>query len=1162
MDKNVLKKFAIESRQELMEKVANKINRYFVDEEFNVNQNGEVYILVNDKHTLRLTKSEYENRQLLVKRIKEITLEQVIEEAAYTWFNRIIAIRYMEIHDYLPLTKDNQSLGVRVLSSKDNTPDPEIMKISNLINPDLDIEFNKEYYGTIQDNNKRFEYILLLVCKKLGKVVPQIFDGVTDYIDILVPDNLLNDSGYVTKVLRDVSVENFEHVEIIGWLYQYYNTNEKNRVMTEKKNYNKFDIPYVTQLFTPDWIVKYMVENSLGKYWIEHGGDKELIKKWKYYIENKEESIQENIEPTTIKCIDPCSGSGHILVYMFEVLYQIYESYGYEKNNIPESILKNNLYGLDIDDRASQLTILSIILKAREYDKNIFNKKVIETLNIHSIKETNIINNQSIEIIDDNNVLQIARKLVNHFYDAKEYGSLLNVSSEEVNQYKILKEYLNNNDTIYNLDIKNKAIPVIKVAEVLANKYDIVITNPPYMAPTEKQKTYIEKKYSESKADLCAVFISRCKDLTKEDGYQAMITMHSWMFLSSFDKLREKIINTNTITSMLHLGSNAFSNKDVGTIVQTTAFVLKNIKIKNYKSVFVRLVDYQTPEMKEKEFFNINNKYITTDIYANIPGRPLAYWINEQISFIFANSPSLNDISITRHGMTTGNNSRFLRLWYEVPLNKIGFNMSSTEEAEKSKKKWFPYNKGGTYCKWYGNFDYVMNYENDGEEVKEYTSHLPQGTWVRVMSREYYFKPSITWSICGGVFAVRYRPQGSIFDVGGSSLFPYDENNYYYIIALLNSKVILELLKVLNPTINTQTGDIKNIPYVESNKKEYIEEKVKECIEIAKEVWDENEMSWDFDKHALISKNNVYIKDAFKEIESRCLDRYNTMKKNEEDLNRIFIDMYGLNNMIKPYVEEKDITAKKADVKKYITSFISYAVGCMFGRYSLDEEGLIYAGGEFNKNKYKTFDVDVDNIIPLTEDNYFGDDIVSRFKKFIEVVYGKETLYENLDFIAETLGKKNGENSEETIRRYFINDFYNDHVKMYQKRPIYWLFDSGKKNGFKCLIYMHRYNEGLVSKIRLDYLHRMQNTYEKELKEIVARLNNDVDLATKRDLSKRQADISAKLQETNEYDEKIAHIADQKIKIDLDDGVVVNYAKFSVKNPKTGKDESILAKIK
>ena len=875
---------------------------------------------------------------------------------------------------------------------------------------------------------------------------------------------------------------------------------------------------------------------------------------------------------------------------MFEVLYQIYESYGYEKNNIPEYILKNNLYGLDIDDRAGQLTILSIILKAREYDKNIFNKMVIETLNIHSVKETNIINNQSIEMINDDNISKIARQLVNQFYDAKEYGSLLNVSSEDVNQYKILKEYLNNNDSIYNLDIKNKAIPVINVAEVLANKYDIVITNPPYMAPTEKQKAYIEKRYSEGKADLCAVFISRCKELTRENGYQAMITMHSWMFLSSFEKLREKIINSNTITSMLHLGSNAFSSKDVGTIVQTTAFVLKNIKIKNYKSVFVRLVDYQTPEMKEKEFFNINNKYITTDIYANIPGRPLAYWINEQISYIFANSPSLNDISITRHGMTTGNNSRFLRFWYEVPLTKIGFNMSSTEEAEKSKKKWFPYNKGGTYCKWYGNFDYVMNYENDGEEVKEYTSHLPQGTWVRVMSREYYFKSSITWSICGGVFAVRYRPQGSIFDVGGSSLFPYDENNYYYIIALLNSKVILELLKVLNPTINTQTGDIKNIPYVESDKKEYIEEKVKECIEIAKEVWNENELSWDFNKHSLISKNNVYIKDAFKEIELKCLDRYNTMKKNEEDLNRIFIDMYGLNDMIKPYVEEKDITAKKADKLREIKSLISYAVGCMFGRYSLDKEGLIYAGGNFDEiyKKYKESDggwagaslsnykvlndngkeislsleVDNDNIIPITDEAYLSDDIVERFKKFISVAYGENTLYENLEFIAETLGKRNGETSEDTIRRYFISDFYNDHIKIYQKRPIYWLFDSGKKNGFKCLIYMHRYNEGLVSKIRLDYLHKIQNIYEKELKEISAKFDGDIDLTKKRELAKKQADISAKLQETKEYDEKIAHIADQRIKIDLDDGVVVNYAKFSVKNPKTGKDESILAKIK
>ena len=414
MDKNVLKKFAIESRQELMEKVANKINRYFVDEEFNVNQNGEVYVLVNDKHTLRLTKSEYENRQLLVKRIKEITLEQVIEEAAYTWFNRIIAIRYMEIHDYLPLTKENQSLGVRVLSSKDNTPDPEIMKISNLINPDLDIEFNKEYYGTIQDNNKRFEYILLLICKKLGRVIPQVFDGITDYIDILIPDNLLNDSGYVTKLLADISEENFDSVEIIGWLYQYYNQTEKDRVMASDKAYSKNEIPFATQLFTPDWIVKYMIENSLGKMWIEQSDNKTLLKNWNYYIniDKNEKKINNKKDITSIKFIDPCCGSGHILVYAFEVFFEIYTSLGFNKKDISELILKNNLFGLDIDDRAGQLSILSIILKAREYDKYIFNKSIIKEINVLSISDADVINVSSIDFLKNDENKDTIQKLL------------------------------------------------------------------------------------------------------------------------------------------------------------------------------------------------------------------------------------------------------------------------------------------------------------------------------------------------------------------------------------------------------------------------------------------------------------------------------------------------------------------------------------------------------------------------------------------------------------------------------------------------------------------------------------------------------------------------------------------------------------------------------
>lgn len=1172
MDKNVLKKFAIESRQELMEKVANKINRYFIDEEFNVNQNGEVYVLVNDKHTLRLTKSEYENRQLLVKRIKEITLEQVIEEAAYTWFNRIIAIRYMEIHDYLPLTKDNQSLGVRVLSSKDNTPDPEIMKISNLINPDLDIEFNKEYYGTIQDNNKRFEYILLLVCKKLGKVIPQVFDGITDYIDILIPDNLLNDSGYINKLLDDVSEDNFEQVEIIGWLYQYYNQTEKDRVINAKKTYKKNEIAYATQLFTSDWIVKYMVENSLGKYWIEHGGDKKLIENWEYYIESETTKSKEKIKPEDIKCIDPCSGSGHILVYIFELLYQIYSSYGYQKKDIAELILTNNLYGLDIDDRAGQLSILSILLKAREYDKDIFNKNIDKKINIMSIQESDNISTSLFNISKENS--EMLSNLVNKFNNAKEYGSLLNIKLE--NYDELIKE-LDNDETIFSIELRNKIKPLVKEANILSNKYDIVVTNPPYLSNGVMPKTlkdFLQKEYKNYNSDIYAAFIKKMFDYTKEDGMIGTISPFSWMFIKTFEELRKYIIENKDIESLIQLEYNSFE----GACVPVATFVFRNKK-DNCMGTYIKLSDFPGAEIqgiKTLEAIHGKTNYlykIRMEDIKKIPGYPIIFWFSKKIFELF-DLKKLKDYGILDSGnSTSGCNDYMFKKWYEIDNQKIN-------------KEWLYLNKGGSYRKWYGNLEYVTR--------KEFRS-----------KKDTELKKAITWSdISSSYFSARVHLEGMTANNVGKRVY-VDEKYYNYILGFMNTKFSQYLLKSILPTLHFDIGYVGLLPIIIDDK--YINEIssiVQNSINLSKEDWDRNETSWNFKKLDIIDKNAHKIEDKIKEIENKSHERHELLMNNEIKLNEIFSnEIYHINDDFSYKIIDEDITLREFNTENEIKALISYAVGCMFGRYSLNKDGLVYAGGRFESvfEKYKgqnlvdengqplpgnnggwagvsladykyifdgekeidlSYCPDIDNIIPLTEDNYFGDDIISRFKKFIEVVYGKENLYENLDYIAETLGKKNGENSEETIRRYFINDFYNDHVKMYQKRPIYWLFDSGKKNGFKCLIYMHRYNEGLVSKIRLDYLHRMQNTYEKELKEITDRLNNDVDLATKRELTKRQADISAKLQETNEYDEKIAHIADQKIKIDLDDGVVVNYAKFSVKNPKTGKDESILAKIK
>ncbi len=1176
MDKNILKKFAIESRQDLMDKIRNKIKTFYIDEDFHNEQKGEVYVLSNERHSLSLTNEEFKKRKLLIKRIKELSLEQVIEEAAYTWFNRIIAIRYMEINDILPLTKDNQSLGIRVLSSKDNTPDPEILKFTNLVNPELDIDFKKEKYVELKDDSEKFKYVLLLVCRKLGRVIPQVFDGVTDYIDILIPDNLLNDTGFITKVINEVPEANYSKVEIIGWLYQYYNQVEKDRVISAKKAYKKNEIAYATQLFTPDWIVKYMVENSLGKYWIEHSDNDTLIDNWKYFIKDNIIKNKEKLNPTEITFIDPCCGSGHILVYAFEVLYQIYLSAGYNKNDIPELILKNNLYGLDIDDRAGQLSILSVLLKSREYDKNIFNKDIVKNLNIMSIQESNTINESSLDYINSEREKDNAKYLIDNFKNAKEIGSLLILKNKD---YSNLIKELESNDTIFTLKLKEKLNPIIKVSNILTKKYDVVVTNPPYMnnsVMSNNLKNYLLKNYKDSKVDLCTAFMEYKG--RKIDGYQAMINQHSWMFLSSFENLRKKFIETEKIDSMVHLGTRAFEEIG-GEVVQTTAFVIKKDSDRDRNSLFVRLVDFDNASLKEQKYLELldsnNQKYLfkkNAKEFNKIPGSPIAYWVSENYLKIF-DTKKIYDFSHSPSQNITGNNEKFVRKFWEI----------NSEYVDK-KNKWIFYAKGGCYRKWWGNLENIVNWSQEARKIYKYGDgrHASQ-----IINEEYWYKKGITWGlITSNSPSFRVMPLNATFDKGGSTIIVSDEL-YNYILGLLNSKLFASIAKIYNPTLNFQVNDIRMTPLKISDKEKVVET-VKNCIQLSKKDWDSFETSWDFKDHPLIEfrssmvglgdgnvmpsvhydvANNSYnekvfvasefpfnstIEGTYKRWEEYCDNQFNKLKQNEEELNKIFIDIYGLQDELTPEVKDKDITIRKADKVREVRSLISYAVGCMFGRYSLDEDGLIYAGGNFDINKYKTFKADIDNIIPITDEAYFSDDIVERFKTFIKTVYGDNTFNENMDFIAETLGKKGTETSEETIRRYFVNDFFNDHCKIYQKRPIYWLLDSGKKNGFKALVYMHRYNENLIPKARLDYLHRVQTTYEKLLSDVNYKLTTDLSMTDKKEAKNRQADLNAKLNEIKEYDEKIAHIANQRISIDLDDGVKVNYEKF----------KDILAKIK
>lgn len=1138
MDKIILKKFAIESRKDLMEKISNKIKTFYVDEEFKSEQKGELYILSNEKHSLSLTNEEYKKRELLIKRIKELSLEQVIEETAYTWFNRIIAIRYMEIHDYLPLTKDNQSLGIRVLSSKDNTPDPEIMKFTNLVNPDLDIEFKKEKYIELKDDNEKFKYVLLLVCKKLGRVIPQVFDGVTDYIDLLIPDNLLNDTGFITKVINEVPEENYNQVEIIGWLYQYYISEKKEEVFENlKKNIkvSKNDIPAATQLFTPDWIVKYLVDNSLGKYL----KNKNYLK---YYVESKEKITEKKVQDITF--IDPCCGSGHILLYAFKVYYDMYMENGYTKETAIENILSKNLYGIDIDDRAVQLTILTLCLKAREYDKTLFNKDVIKKLHIMNICNSNYISKELVDYHINESNKEEFNYLLDVFKNAEEYGSL--IKCKKLNYDEFYKNI--NKENFIGLDKLNK---LIEQAKVLSSKYTIVCTNPPYMgrkSMNSKLSDFLSEEYPKTKSEMYTAFIERCSDFTEINGYQAMITIHTWMFISSFEETRKFILDNNTIINMLHTGPATFTELSSFNVL-ATAFCLKKNK-EEIDSTFIRLVDYYNAKDKIDNFANRENYYrLNQKVLNEIPGVPFIYWISDSIRKAFKNNITLGSLYPPKQGLATADNNKFLRLWYEVNMNNIEFHCESCEDSVNYNKKWFPYNKGGDYRKWYGNNEYVVNWENDGFEIRNFTDG-GKNIKSRPQNTQYYFKKGITWSLFGFEnFGVRYKDYGFIFDVSGSSMFPKDEK-LKYVIGYLCSNVAFKFLSLLAPTVNFQVGNIASLPYKEIDDTSEIDSLVEENIKICKGEWDSKETSWDFIKHPLI-KNGISLKDYFNEYSNIYNKNREKLRANEQHLNQLFNDIFEVKE-ISCEVNDRDLTLKPLNLEEMIKSLISYAVGCMFGRYSLDEQGLVYAGGEFDNTKYNTFKADVDNIIPITDEAYFGDDIVERFKVFIKTVYGDSTFNENMDFIAETLGKKGTETSEDTIRRYFLNDFFNDHTKIYQKRPIYWLFDSGKKNGFKALVYMHRYDESLIPSVRINYLHRIQTTYEKLLSDVNYKLTTELSMSDKKTAQNRQADLNAKLTEIKEYDEKIAHIANQRISIDLDDGVKVNYDKF----------KDILAKIK
>ena len=1152
MNKNAIKKFATDARRELISRVGQRALKYGIsDKEIGNPKDDSV-----NGHLLSST--EKKQRAALIEQIKEKGYEQVMEEVAYTWFNRFSALRFMEVNGYLPTR-------VRVFTDENNAFKPQIL--TEAIHMELDgLDMEKVYaYKEANDNDELYKYLLITQCNALNSVLPGMFQKIADYTELLFPDNLLREGSVVQQMIELIPEEDWKDaVQIIGWLYQYYNSEKKDEVFAAlKKNVKitKEKIPAATQLFTPDWIVRYMVENSLGRLWVEGHPNDELKSQWKYYLEEAEQEPEVQAQlaeirkeyaaltPDQLKVIDPCSGSGHILAYMFDVLMQIYESYGYTTREAVASIVENNLYGLDIDDRAAQLAYFAVMMKARQYDRRFFSRGIQP--HVYAIAESNHVDKFAVEYFcnGDAKLKKAMDTIIKELHDAKEYGSILTVTPHDWDALYARFAEIKKESNLAQEAALSGLLPLVQVAEALAQKYDVVVTNPPYMGRSgmsAKLSDFVKKNYPDSKSDLFSCFIEHGNGMIKRNCFNCMVTMQSWMFLSSFEKMREKTLQTKTITNLMHM-----ENMVMGIAFGTAVTVFRNNAIKGYKGTYnqIKLQDIENDTPKQFPIQENRFAQVSTDNFSKIPGSPVAYWASEAVFKDFQTNKRVEDISETRIGMATANNDRFMRLWYEVNVDKTSFSCVSREEAKESEKKWFSYCKGGSFRKWYGNLEYIVNWESDGYEVQNFRDEKTGRVRSHNYNLDYIFKPGLTFTaISSSNFACRVMTD-SLFGSGGSGICNILEDDRMSLLGVLNSKVSEYLINCLSSTMNFEVNMIGSIPYIVQNDlKLQIDKTVKIAINLSKKDWDSFETSWDFQHHPLLRKVPT-IAEAFEQWQAECEDRFNQLKANEEELNRIFIDIYGLQDELTPEVEDKDVTVRKADLGRDIRSFISYAVGCMFGRYSLDVDGLAYAGGEWDDSKYSTFAADKDNIIPICDDEYFEDDIVGRFVKFVEVVYGKDTLDENLKFIADALGG-NGQ-PKDVIRNYFMNDFYKDHCKIYQKRPIYWLFDSGKKNGFKALIYMHRYQPDTIARIRTDYVHEQQARYRTAIADLETRIAN-ASTSERVKLNKKLKTLNDQATEIHTYEEKIHHLADQMISIDLDDGVKKNYAIF----------QDVLAKIK
>ncbi|WP_273710228.1 BREX-1 system adenine-specific DNA-methyltransferase PglX [Leuconostoc mesenteroides] len=1163
MDKRAINNFAVKARRDLIRDITNKLGLLGIDEAGIQEKRAEstAEIEYYGELAYEISGDDIRLRRELVSHLKSrvvddwnTVLQDFIEEVAYTWFNRIIAIRFMEVNDYLPSK-------TRVLSSENGRTEPDILTEAFDIEDDLH-GFNSNQRALLakaldteipEDLDKAYTMLFIKQANALNDNLPYLFERTSDYMQLLFTPSYHD--GVIKDLIDGIPESDFDvqlegQVEIIGWLYQYYNEEPHNAVVninggTVKTN----DIPAATQLFTTDWVVRYMVDNSLGKYYLERNAHSELGTHLEFLLPASLEMVSDDLDVTQIKVIDNAMGSGHILVYAFDVLMKMYAEQGYSSREASSLILENNLFGLEIDKRAYQLAYFALMMKAREYNRRALTSNI--SPKVYVFEDTSNINDnyfESLPVSESN--IQDLKYIVSLFHDSRTLGSIIQIDKPV--KTGNLRTVLTNIPQDTSLDLNNtreityQLLRLLDIVETMQNKYEAVITNPPYLKKMNKGlKEYVKTHYKDYSSDLFSVFIWHNINITVTNGYAAYMTPFVWMFIKSYENLRKSILNTKLISSLIQMEYSAFEEATV----PINTFVLKNSSTSE-NGVYIKLSDFKggMDVQKVKTLEAIENPdvdylYRTNQSnFEKIPGSPIAYWTSKGLISTFVNNPPLGSISYSKAGIVTGSDSYFVRNWHEINSSEITYFPQTSIEG--SYPKYVPYAKGGEFRRWFGNQEHILALNK--LHKAEYYNHS-----IRRGDPDVYFKPAISWSmVTSSKSSFRYY-ENFVYGTASPELLSLDRKTLLLILALLNSKAAQFTVNLINPTLNLGSGYITALPEVISKvDEEYLLHITTQNIQISKQDWDVFETSWNFQLHPLLQhidehNRNWTLKEAFEEWKNEAQDRFDQLKDNEEELNRIFIDLYGLQDELTPDVEDKNVSVRTADEVRDVKSFLSYFVGLVFGRYSLDAPGLIYAGGDWEPGKYKSFQPNKDNVLILTDDSYFNDsrDIINRLKEFLRVTFGDENLQTNLEYIAQVIGK-GGNTAEEKIRQYFIKDFYADHVSNYSKRPIYWEYNSGKKEGLRALMYSHRYDADTTGMIRTDYLLPLQETYENALSNFESLVENETVVKTRKIYEKRVTRLTNQIDEMKMFDQVLQHLATARIEIDLDDGVIENHAKI------------------